>query len=67
YLLDLSVAYELEIFLLASPLISIIAGASLALSANKLFGCVTGDVLGASHELSRLIILALITMVIFIA
>ena len=67
YLLDLSVAYELEIFLLASPLISIIAGASLALSANKLFGCVTGDVLGASHELSRLIILALIIMVIFIA
>ncbi|MHA1579878.1 MAG: adenosylcobinamide-GDP ribazoletransferase [Candidatus Freyarchaeota archaeon] len=67
YLLDLSVAYELEIFLLASPLISIIAGASVSLPANKLFGCVTGDVLGASHEISRLIILALITMVILIA
>ncbi len=64
YFLDLSIACEIKLFLLISPAISIIAGASIALLANRSFGCVTGDVLGASHEISRLILLALTVAVI---
>lgn len=64
HILDLSIACEIKLFLLISPAISIIIGASIARLANRSFGCVTGDVLGASHEITRLIILALITVVI---
>ncbi len=66
YFLDLSIACEIKLFLLISPAISIIIGASVALLANRSFGCVTGDVLGASHEISRLVILALVVVVITI-
>nr|MDO8079754.1 adenosylcobinamide-GDP ribazoletransferase [Candidatus Freyarchaeota archaeon] len=64
HFLNLSIACEIKIFLLTSPAISILIGTSIARSANRSFGCVTGDVLGASHEISRLIILALIVMVV---
>ena len=64
HFLDFSIAYEIKLFLLVSPAISIIPGTSVAFLANKTFGCVTGDVLGASHEISRLILLALTMVVI---
>lgn len=63
HLLKLSIPLQIKIFLLTSPIISILIGATIAYTANKSFGCVTGDVLGASHEITRLIILALITVV----
>ncbi|MEM3586059.1 MAG: adenosylcobinamide-GDP ribazoletransferase, partial [Candidatus Jordarchaeaceae archaeon] len=62
--LRLSISLEIKIFLLLSPAISIPIGAAIAYFANKIFGCVTGDVLGASHEISRLIILVVIIVVI---
>jgi adenosylcobinamide-GDP ribazoletransferase len=64
HLINFSISPEIKIFLLSSPIISIPIGATIAYIANKSFGCVTGDVLGASHEISRLIILILCTVVI---
>jgi adenosylcobinamide-GDP ribazoletransferase len=64
YFLHLIITCEVKIFLLLSPVLSIISGASIAVLSNRIFGCVTGDVLGASHEISRLILLALIVAVI---
>jgi adenosylcobinamide-GDP ribazoletransferase len=63
-LFNLNIPLQIKIFLLTSPAISILIGATIAYTANRSFGCVTGDVLGASHEISRLIILALITAVV---
>ncbi len=64
YFLYISMACEVKLFLLFSPVLSVISGASFAVLSNRIFGCVTGDVLGASHEISRLILLTLIVAVI---
>lgn len=54
YTLSLSASYELAPLIPLSLLVGVAAGVVVASLSNKVFGCVTGDVLGACRELSRI-------------
>ncbi|MBS7288460.1 MAG: adenosylcobinamide-GDP ribazoletransferase [Candidatus Freyarchaeota archaeon] len=56
-------SYELAPLIPLSLATSLAAGLLVALLSNRVFGCVTGDVLGACHELSRIPLLAVALVV----
>lgn len=62
-LVSLSASYELAPAIPLSLAASLATGLLVALLSNRVFGCVTGDVLGACHELSRIPLLAVALVV----
>jgi len=63
--LSISASYELSPLIPVSLTLSIVVGFFIASLSNRVFGCVTGDVLGACHELSRIPILIVALVVQF--
>ncbi|MEM1658008.1 MAG: adenosylcobinamide-GDP ribazoletransferase [Candidatus Jordarchaeales archaeon] len=63
HLLSLSTSYELAPLIPLSLAVSVAVGLAVAYLSNRVFGCVTGDALGACRELSRIPLLITVLVV----